>query len=159
MKQLNTYEIEKLNSLNNQLKVIEQRIYKILLEQNQVAIKNLLNKKDEVLDYEIEVHYFFYGETYIMVKDEKDPEHLIADWIENIKPTFMKDDWFGIADNHCHNITSVFQKDKELNSQKHCWLLHSLYDHNPLSWDDIFKIDSIYFDVKIQYEYLSQISI
>ena len=26
-------------------------------------------------------------------------------------------------------------------------------------WDDIFKIDSVYFDVKIQYEYAINISI
>jgi len=31
--------------------------------------------------------------------------------------------------------------------------------NNPLDWDDIFKIDSVYFDVKIQYEYAINISI
>lgn len=71
----------------------------------------------------------------------------------------MKETWWGINDNNCHNITTAFQKDKDLNSQKHCWLLHSLYDHNSLDWNDIFKIDSVYFDVKIQYEYATDISI
>lgn len=71
----------------------------------------------------------------------------------------LKDEWWGIDDNNCHNVTSSIQKNKELNTQKHCWLLHSLYDNYFLSWDDIFKIDSVYFDVKIQYEYSSEISI
>jgi hypothetical protein len=53
----------------------------------------------------------------------------------------------------CHNTTSVFQKNALLNSQKHCWLLHSLYDHYDLVWEDIFKIKHILFDVKVQYEY------
>jgi len=38
-------------------------------------------------------------------------------------------------------------------------LNNSLYDHTSLDWDDIFKIDSVYFDVKIQYEYAINISI
>ena len=64
-----------------------------------------------------------------------------------------------LNDGNCYNTTSAFQKNRDLNSQKHCWLLHSLYDHNPLDWDEIFKIDSVYFDVKIQYEYAINISI
>lgn len=159
MKQLNKLEIKKLDILNNQLKIIEKRIYNICLEENQVALQKILEKEKDIFDYELEVHYFFYEDTYIKKGDEEDPEHLLTDWSDSIKSIMLKDDWWGIHDNHCHNITSVFQKDKDLNSQKHCWLLHSLYEHTSLSWEDIFKIDSVYFDVKIQYEYSSEINI
>ncbi|MDQ7060084.1 MAG: hypothetical protein Q9M43_02745 [Sulfurimonas sp.] len=159
MKKLNQEEIQKLDLLNNKLKLIEERIYNICLEQNQIALQKILEKENNILDYEIEVQYMIYGDEYIKVGDEEDPEHLLADWTDNIKAILMKDTWWGIHDNNCHNTTSAFQKDKGFNSQKHCWLLHSLYDHKPLDWDDIFKIDSIYFDVQIQYEYLSKISI
>ena len=160
MKQLNKAEIQKLNFLNDKLKIVEERIYKLCLEQNQIAIQKIVEKIDGIIDYELEVHYLFYGDTYIKEGDEEDPEHLLADWVDNIKPIMMRDSWFGIYDGKCHNTTSSYgQKDKELNSQKHCWLLHSLYDHNPLDWDDIFKIDSVYFDVKIQYEYVLKITL
>ena len=159
MKHLNKLEIEKLNKLNDKLILIEEIIYSRAKEQNQIALKKLLEKEHNILDYEIEVNYLIYGDDYIKEGDEEDPEHLLADWTDCMKRIMMKEEWWGINDGNCHNTTSAFQKNRDLNSQKHCWLLHSLYDHNPLDWDDIFKIDSVYFDVKIQYEYAINISI
>ena len=159
MKQLNQEEIKRLGILNNKLREIEKEIYNIALEQNQIALEKLLKKEHNILDYEIEIQFLVYGDKYVKKGDEEDPEHLLADWTNNIKAIFMEETWWGINDNNCHNITSVFQKDKDLNSQKHCSILHELYDHNPLDWDDIFKIDSVYFDVQIQYEYLTKITI
>lgn len=156
---LSQEDIKRLGILNDKLIVIEERIYNICLEHNQVALQKILEKENAIIDYQLEVQYMFYGDTYIKKGDEEDPEHLLADWNDNIKPIMFRDDWFGIHDGNCHNITSAFQKDEALNAQKHCWLLHSLYDHNPLSWDDIFKVDSVYFDVQIQYEYSSEIKI
>lgn len=160
MKKLNKVEIEQLNRLNNKLIVIEKYIYDICLKHHQSAIQKILKKEDGILDYEMEVYYLFYGDTYVKKSDEEDSEYLLADWSEAIKPILLRDDkWHGINDGNDHNTTSVFQKQESLNVQKHCWLLHSLYDHQGLSWEDIFKIDSVYFDVKIQYEYESKISL
>ena len=159
MKKLNKLEIEKLSKLNSELILIEELIYIRAKEQNQIALKKLLEKEYDIVDYEIEVNYLFYGDDYIKEGEEEDPEHLLADWTDDMKSMMMKEKWWGINDGNCHNTTSAFQKNRDLNSQKHCWLLHSLYDHNSLDWDDIFKIDSVYFDVKIQYEYAINISI
>ena len=159
MKQLNIEEIQKIDILNNKLIEIEKSIYDIALIENQIALEKILKKENNILDYELEVYFLIYGDKYIKEGDKEDPEHLLADWTDNIKPIMMKEKWWGINDGNCHNITSSFQKNKDLNSQKHCWLLHSLYDHNPLDWVDIFKIDSVYFYVKIQYEYSINISI
>ena len=159
MKHLNKLEIQKLDILNNELQLLEKRIYNICLEQNQIALQKILEKENNILDYEIEVNYLIYGNDYKKIDDEEFTDNLLADCSNCMKSIMLKDDWYGINDNKCHNITSIFQKDKDLNSQKHCWLMHSLYDYNHLSWDDIFKIESIYFDIKIQYEYSSKLHI
>ena len=146
MRQLTTKEIEQINTLNTKLIQIEKQIYNIAYKEYQKALKKVVDKEPHFLDYEIEVHLFIYGEKAV-------EEHLFADWVQSVKPIVLKSSWWGINDNKCHNTTSIFQKNKELNSQKHCSLLHELYDHYALTWDKIFKIGTIYFDVKIQYEY------
>ncbi len=129
MRQLNLQEIQKLNNLNNKLQIIEKRIYDIALQENQTALEKILKNKNNILDYELEVRYLIY----------EDDEHILADWTDNIKPIMMKEEWWGVNDKNCHNTTSVWQKNKTLNSQKHCWLLHNLYDHFDLTWDNIFN--------------------
>jgi len=147
MKQLSRQEMQKIDFLNDKLKTIEKKIYHIAFEENQIALKKILEKENDLFAYDIKEG------------DEEDPEHLLADWSDFVKSIISKDTWWGIYNDNCHNITSACQKNKVLNSQKHCWLLHSLYDHNNLDWDDILKIDSVCFDVKVKYEYLSEINI
>jgi len=153
MQILNELEIKKLDILNNKLKVIEEKIYKICLKQNQIALQKILQNQDNINAYELEVCYYFYDRNVENSGETKDEENLIAYWCDNIKPIMLKDNWCGIYDKKCHNTTSIFQKDTGLNCQSHCWLLHSLYDHILLSWNDIFSINYFYFDIKIQYEY------
>ncbi len=150
MKQLNKDEIKKLDALNNELLDIEKNIYDIALKENQKALKKLLKKEHNILDYELEVAFLFYSTVY--------EELLLAEFTIRLKLIFMQENWWGINDNNCHNTTSVFQKNKVLNEQKHSFLLHELYDHQALDWDDIFKIGSICFDIKIQYEYKIKIT-
>lgn len=157
MKILNKIEIKQLATLNNKLKKIEEQIYSICIEENQIALEKILRKENGILDYELEVHYFFYRETFIKKANEEDTEQLLANWVDNIKPVLLKDKRWGIHDDNCHNTTSIWQKNKDLNSQKHCSLLHSLYDHFNLEWHNIFQIDRVYFDIVIHYEYSSAI--
>ena len=161
MKQLNRQEIQRLGIFNDKLKLLEEKIYNLALIQNQIALQKVLDKENDIYDYDIDITYYVYGDEYIGEedKDEEDEdyiEHLLATWTDGLK-LFMKATWWGVHDNNCHNVTSAFQKDKELNSQKHCWILHSLYDHNPLDWSDIFMIDTIDFNLEIKYEYLIKI--
>jgi len=142
MKQLNQDEIKKLDALNSKLISVEKNIYTLALKHNQKALKKLLKKEHNILDYELEISFLFYAK-----------ESLLAEFTSSVKSIFMQESWWGINDNNCHNTTSVFQKNKALNGQKHCFLLHELYDHQGLDWDEIFKIGSICFDIKIQYEY------
>lgn len=151
MKQLNKSKIQKLNRLNQQLILIEEQIYIRAKEQNEIALKKLLNKEHSIWDYELEAVVDFYSENSDF--DGKD-DCLVASLTENMKAQIMHDDrpW-GINDKQCHNTTAIYQKDNDLNAQKHCWLLHCLYDHYDFTWENIFCIDNVYFDIAISYQY------
>ncbi len=149
MKQLNKNEIAKLGIFNDKLINLEKEIYSLCLTHNQIALKKLLDK--EIIDYELDIRVLFYGETYM--NDIDDDEHLLLDLEIAMKHSLLKDDRYGIADDYCRNVTTIFQHDKELNTQKHCYLLHALYDDYHFDWSDIFKIDKIYFDIIVKYEY------
>jgi len=152
MKQLNQEEINSLDTLNNKLKNMEEKIYRVVLQENQKALEKIEKKEHNIIGYEIEVEFFIY-------ENSESEEKLLVHWKENLKSLFVKEDKWGLNDNRCHNTTSIFQKNELLNRQKHCYLLHNLYDHYSLNWDDIFKIDRIYFDLQIQYEYLINITV
>ena len=50
MKKLNKLEIEKLSKLNSELILIEELIYIRAKEQNQIALKKLLEKEYDIVD-------------------------------------------------------------------------------------------------------------
>ncbi|MBL0707676.1 MAG: hypothetical protein JJW00_01335 [Sulfurimonas sp.] len=149
MRQLDKEEIKKLGIFNDKLIALEKKIYNLCLTKNKIVLKKLLDK--EIVDYELNVNILFYGETYMT--DKYDNEHLLLNLKVGMKHSLLKDDRWGIADDNCHNVSTIFQKDKDLNTQKHCYLLHSLYDDYHFAWDDIFKIEDIYFDIIVQYDY------
>lgn len=151
MKQLNKYEIQKLNKLNQQFIDIEQTIYHVAYKKMQAAELELSKKENNITGYETEVTYYFYASSENDNEDISDEP--LAEFEDHLNLEVMENDWWGLNDKKCHNTTSIFQKDEDLNTQKHCWLLHSLYDHYSLDWDHIFKIKHIFFVVKVQYEY------
>ena len=51
-----------------------------------------------------------------------------------------------------------FRSDHPLKHQHHCWLLHELYDHTYLSWQDILYIKEIWVDVVLVTQSCGEIS-
>ena len=142
MTQLNSLEIKKLQHFNDKLTLIEEKIYNLALEQNQIALKRILNNDDDITDYELEIDIIFYI-------NEKE----IVSWNEYMKHRFLDDSHCNINDKENHNVSSSVIKSSELNSQQHCWLMHRLYDDFFIDWDDILCIDTISFDINVCYQY------
>jgi len=63
-----------------------------------------------------------------------------------MKPHFLNDRPCNINDKENHNVSSATIKNSALNSQKHCWLMHRLYDDFSIDWADIVRINNIWFD-------------
>lgn len=148
--------MQRLGIFNDKLKLLEGKIYNLALEQNQIALQKVLDKENDTYDYNIDITYYVHGNEYMWFEDDDD--HLLATWTDRIKALMMKENCSGINDGFSHNITSIWQKDKELNLQKHCWILHSIYEPFSLDWDDIFMIDKIYYIIDIRYDCLVNIS-
>ena len=62
-------------------------------------------------------------------------------------------DW-GLASGEDHNAAL----ESALHGQKHCWLLHLLYDDLGLKWNEILKINWLWLDFVLYYQYDYDIS-
>ena len=148
IKKLSPVDVQKIEQLNIQLTAMEERIYLLLYKENNVALKKMCQKIDTITDYELELNISFY-------KDE-DVEELVS-WSERMKSHFLHDGNCNINDKENHNVTSAIINDRILNEQKHCWLLHSLYDDCNVPWEDILRINCVWFDVNVSYQYEMEI--
>ena len=142
-------DYKEIENLNTRLTSLEENIYNRTKEQNQVALKNLLDGENGIYDYEIEVELGFF-----IQEDE------LISWRERMCKSYFLEDtrYWNINDKNNHNTTSCCWKHKELNEQKHCWLLHRLYDDFRISWKDIVKIETICFDINVLYQYKDEIN-
>ena len=124
MQKLSSFEVQQIAKFNQQLRIIEEKIYNLAKVQNQLALKMLINKENAITDYELEVDINFYTED----------EEAIVSWDEYLKPHFLEDiHCCSINDKEDHNVSSSIITHHELNNQKHCWLMHRLYDDKFLS--------------------------
>ena len=148
MKQiLGTNDVQKIERLNRQLTRMEEKIYHLANLENLNALKKLHQNDENITDYELEVELSFY------VDDDE-----LASWKEMMKSHFIYDRHCNINDKGNHNVTSATINNRTLNEQKHCWLLHSLYDDCGVLWEDILHINCVCFDVNVSYQYKMEIS-
>ncbi len=142
-------KIEKIEKINKQLVDIEFKIYQRAKEENKIALKKLLEKQNDMIDYELEANITFISK-----------EHELCTVNENFKPHFNRENFHvNINDKENHNVTTATIKNKQLNEQHHCWLLHSLYDDCMISWNKILKITDVCFDIEVSYQYISEIKL
>ncbi|RCW33859.1 hypothetical protein [Marinilabilia salmonicolor] len=50
-----------------------------------------------------------------------------------------------------------FRSDHPLKNQHHCWLLHELYDHTYLAWQDILDMEEIWVDVGLVMQHCGEV--
>ena len=146
-------EVQKIDDLNNKLITVEEDIYHLAKIENERAKKILLENKDkDMYDYEMHIELFFYTSQ---EEDEYGDPKEIYSWDHEpvYFKTFEEGKPFGINDKHCHNVSGSMIKNKVLNKQKHCWLLHRLYDDFPVSWKDILLIDGMDFEINVRFQY------
>ena len=151
MKELSSFHVQQIAKLNEQLCVIEEKIYTLAKVQNQTALKMLINKENAITDYELGVEISFFI---------NDNEEAIVSWEEYLKPHFLEDiPCCNINDQENHNVSSSFIMNHELNAQKHCWLMHRLYDDFHIDWSDILLIKNVCFDINVKYQYIIAIDL
>ena len=133
---LDTQKVKALERLNKYLTKIEKRILNLGLE-----------FKNEILalephDWDLKVVY-----EYTTQDDSK------VQWIEFLKHQLEEwqnprnDEYWGIADGNDHNVSRFIVSGLE--HQKHCYLMHQLYDDFHLSWNEILALEWMWLDFEL----------
>jgi hypothetical protein len=136
--------LKKLKKLNKKLFYIEEKIITEAKKIDQNLQNRLENKNDLLNDYELEAIFEFY------MKGCDTPIATINENLKAISQTQAKyNDRFLKRVNH----NEFLFKDHPMQNDYHCWLFHSLYDHEHLSWKNITKIKDIDIDLKVYHQY------
>jgi len=143
-----------LRKLNNRIFLIQQ---KIIAEAQKISLetkKRSENKNDILDDYEIEIEVqFFLKENDPEYNDEDD--NIITTIYEYSKflPDGKDTKWCFETQNHNE---FVGWKQHQMKDDYHCWWFHCLYDHNQVDFKDMLRIGTIWTDIKVQYQYISE---
>jgi len=128
--------VARVKKLNASLEKLEYK----LIDLGKTYLEELKSENPD--DYELDVIFEF------CAGDEG-----IASWFEDIR-IVLEEDWrkkleWGLASGADHNAAL----DPSLHGQKHCWLLHLLYDDLHVPWEKILKIDWFWADFRLYFQY------
>ena len=137
---LTPHEITALDQLNQRLATTEKWILDLAdrFEEETLAL--------EPHDWEMELTYEFTTGS-----ESK------ACWFTSLKHTLEErrnpslDHYWGLADENDHNVSRSFAP--ELVEQKHCYLMHQLYDDFCLDWDDILSLEWVWLDFELRAQF------
>jgi len=140
---------EKLILLNEKLIQEEKRVFLAYRQLEKVC--KLMVKNKTIDDFNIDIELSFYNK-----KHYKKYEPSV-----NGNPFFESTDSFMVFQKHeseynvePHNDNPNYSTLPEIN---HCYSFHSLYDHSHLTWFDIYNIDEVLMDIKIDYLFFTKI--
>jgi len=145
------YNLTRVERINNLLDKKLKDAYHQAGQLEQNLIHEIENKNSFISDYEIDFNLSLYAEN-----KYKDIEDLQGNSFFEFRPTigYYKYDKDKIFENEKHkewllntNHNEYENTGHPLKNQHHCWLLHELYDHTYLSWQDIVDIEEVWFEV------------
>lgn len=159
--QFTTENIEKLQRINEILRMKTVQAYKQAWKIEKYLLDTIKIPETFISDYEISFEISLFAE-----KKYEHIEEMQGNSFFSYVPfllTFHKSDalhkeinkeieaWL-FDENH-----NEFQNRKEhpLNNQNHCALLHDLYDHTILSWQDIVDIEEVWFEINVRVQNFS----
>lgn len=150
-------EVQKIEELNNKLILLEERLFD-LSKVEYLRTKKMCEETQQNMD-EYDFHIILAFST-TEEQDENEEDLEFANWRDHIYfDTFENDDEepFGINDKYDWNVMIGWSNNKKLDKQKHCWLLHQLYDNYYASWEEILRIDQVWFKIVVEHEYMMKL--
>ncbi len=150
--------VQSVKKLNERFREINVLIKDEVKRQYKVAEARVNDNDDWVRDFEIEWEIEFYiGEDDPAYQEDDD--NYIARFSDSLSydSSDKLDDYieeFYYSNNYDHNEFKNLSDDKsDLNSFIHTFMLHELYDHQHLSFEEISRIKIIWVDFKTIYQY------
>ncbi len=139
-------QLVRLRRLNSRLMTIEQQLAKEIQPQLDALNTRLASSSDWLHDYECE------GEVTFSI-GEADPDYDAdhsENWLVKLPLYFSK----------TKNVEQVLMIDGSnwnefrnrdghpMQSERHCYLYHCLYDHTNIGWSNILRIENIWIDIR-----------
>ena len=132
-------------ALNEFLRDIENNYSVVLTSKLNELNARVADPSDWLTEFNLEYAVSFYLRDDDSEYEEDDDNILMK--IEEIYSDSKKgaEDW-GFGATHVDHA----EPREYFSGEHHCYLYHQLYDHCHLDWHDLFRIGSIYIDIKIE---------
>jgi hypothetical protein len=147
---------KKLVLLNDKLREEEKKVF-IQYKKIEKQCKLMFDNK-EIQDFNIDIESSYWNNKHYK---KYDPEIYGNPFYINTWDSFMgsrqMDDEY---DNSCSNTVSQMRfipQDSLIAKTNHCYSFHHLYDHTDLTWFDIYNIDEVWMEIKVDYQYFRKI--
>ncbi|MFV5701197.1 hypothetical protein ACM55F_04925 [Flavobacterium sp. XS2P12] len=147
---------EKLVLINDTLREEEKKVfnqYRKIEEQCKLMVAN-----KEIEDLNIKVESEYWNNKHYKKYDPKvygNPFY-INTWDDFVGFRQLEEEY----DNSCSNTVSemlFIPQDSLIAKANHCYSFHHLYDHTNLTWFDIYNIDEVWMEIKVDYQFFSKI--
>jgi hypothetical protein len=147
---------EKLVLLNDKLREEEKKVFKQYRKIEKQCELMVANK--EINDFNIQVESECWNNKHYKKYDPKvygNPFYINT-----------SDDFMGCRlleeeyNDSCSNTVGgmcFIPRDSLLAKRNHCYSFHHLYDHSDLTWFDIYNIDEVWMEIKVDYQFFSKI--
>lgn len=142
---LNESEKAWLRKFNESLRQIEGKYYPIL----DAKLQELEARVADSSDWLVEFNLDFFITFYLREDDpeyEEDDDNILMEIEEGFFRKEQHDRSWGFG---ATNIDHAEPR-QEFSGEQHCYLYHQLYGHRCLDWRDLFRIGSLYVDIKIE---------
>lgn len=148
---------EKLVLLNDKLREEEKKVF-VQYRKIEKQCKLMVDNK-EIIDFNIKVESEYWNNKHYK---KYDPEvygnpFYINTWDPFMTSCRQMDDEY---DTDCSNTLSqmcFIPKDSLIAKANHCYSFHHLYDHTKLTWFDIYNIDEVWMEIKVDYQFFRKI--
>jgi len=141
---LNESEKAWLRGLNETLRRLEDKFYPIISTKLKDFHERIADPSDWMTDFNL---VFFI--TYYLRKDdpeyEEDDDNILMEFSHSFFHIDKNDKDWGFGATHVDQA----EQGQEFIGECHCYLYHQLYDHCDLDWRDLFRIGSLWVDIKI----------
>ena len=144
--------------INKRFREEEMRVFKQYRKLEKYCQAMVDNR--DIEDFELEVEWSCWNEThYIKYDDSVDGNPFYSnDCVGDFMIHQREEDY----DASCYNTLQHYFLDAvpidPIVTEPHCYMFHHLYDHcDDLTWFDICNIDKVWIEIKVRYQFFSNI--
>ena len=150
---------EKLMLLNEKLREEEKKTFQTYRKIERQC--KLMVEHGEIKDFNLELEWSCWNDNHYLNYDESVDGNpfFTNNGVGNFMIHQHNDEYLA----NCHNTISdmyidLIPRNSPIITEPHCYMFHHLYDHcYDLTWFDIYNIDEVWTEIKVDYQFFSKI--